>query len=107
MIWIVLIVGFVLLGIYGNWAEERDRKFAIKNGQKPMPKYDHLGGLFALRNRHIKDPYKMEKLIKDEEERRATEEERIRQDKIIAEIKREEELSQYKKKYPDRFEEKA
>ena len=107
MIWIVLIVGFILLGMFGNWSEERDRELAIKNGQKPMPKYDHLGGLFAIRYGRIKDPYEMERLIKEEEDRRATEQERIMQDKIIAEIKREEELAKYKEKYPTKFEEKV
>ena len=71
-----------------------------------MPRYDHLGGLFATRHRSIKDPDKMERLIKEEEERRLTEHERQMTEKnyaIIAEIKREEELAKYKAKYPARF----
>ena len=102
MIWIVLIV-LILLGMCGASSKENDRKLAIKNGQKPMPNYVHLGGLFALRHSRIKDPYKMEILIKEEENRRATENRRVKQDKIIAEIKREEELAKYKAKYPERF----
>ena len=103
MIWIVLIVGLILVGMFTAWTEERDREIAIKNGQKPMPKYDHLGGLFILRNGRIKDPYEMERLIKQEEEARAVAKERSRQDEIIAEIKREEELAKYKEKYPNRL----
>ena len=82
-----------------HWSDEHDKELAIKNGQKPMPSYDHLGGLFALRHSNITDPDTMERLIKEEEERRLTEKNYA----IIEEIKREEELAKYKAKYPKRF----
>jgi hypothetical protein len=100
MIWIALIIILITLGaMISHWSDKHDREVAIKNGQKPMPRYDHLGGLFATRHRSIKDPDTMERLIKEEEERRLTEKNYA----IIAEIKREEELAKYKAKYPARF----
>ena len=100
MMWIALIILLIILGaMIRHWSDEHDRELAIKNGQKPMPNYDHLGGLFALRHSNITDPETMERLIKEEEEHRAIEKDYA----IIAEIKREEELAKYKSKYPERF----